>query len=594
MRVENKIVPKQMLLLLALSALGTVSAYAEDPVARYDQQEQARQLEKQRLNHLYESRPQIEDILSGSSGDESEKTSLEIKTKDEQNEKESSERESLGDITSSPEPRFTIHTIQIKGMVPKLDFLEKDVKKEEGKSYSLADINGIVDKENRKLIDQGYVTSRLILPSQNIGQGTLTLVLEPGYLGQVRYADTSAHIPWKNAFPIRPGELLNIRKLEQGLEQMKRVSSQDTKMELVPGTEPHTTDLVLTIQRTDKPIHGLVSLDNSGLKDTGSLQWNVSASADQFFRANDTFSFGFNGDGAQEGAEKGTRGHNLSYVIPSGNDTFSLQYYKYNYHQTVPSIPFIFLSSSSTKSGKVNWNHVFFRNKTVKRSWNVGIQRRTSHSFINDQEVDVQTMDTSDLILGLDERRYLGANTLYTSLSFKGGMGWFGAQEDYSHGNSDLPTTRYKQVILDMDYVVPKTWGHRPARIMTSFHGQWTLNGDRLYNRDMVSIGNRYTVQGFDGEHTLLGESGWYLRQEVSSKIGQLNSDIYAQVDMGAVYGPSTDILTGRFLAGGALGMRGQFNSGLFYDLFVSTPFYKPQGFKTAHVTTGFTAGWRF
>ena len=57
---------------------------------------------------------------------------------------------------------------------------------------------------------------------------------------------------------------------------------------------------------------------------------------------------------------------------------------------------------------------------------------------------------------------------------------------------------------------MPRIWGHRPASITTSFHGQWTLGGKQLYSRDMISLGNRYTVQGFDGENTLMAESGWY------------------------------------------------------------------------------------
>ncbi|MGP1477726.1 MAG: POTRA domain-containing protein, partial [Phocaeicola sp.] len=39
----------------------------------------------------------------------------------------------------------------------------------------------------------------------------------------------------KNAFPIKEGDILNIRRLEQGLEQMKRVSSSDVSMKLLPA-----------------------------------------------------------------------------------------------------------------------------------------------------------------------------------------------------------------------------------------------------------------------------------------------------------------------------------------------------------------------
>ena len=56
-----------------------------------------------------------------------------------------------------------------------------------------------------------------------------------GWLHKIIYGKDSALIPWKNAFPIKEGDILNIRRLEQGLEQMKRVSSSDVSMKLLPA-----------------------------------------------------------------------------------------------------------------------------------------------------------------------------------------------------------------------------------------------------------------------------------------------------------------------------------------------------------------------
>ena len=97
----------------------------------------------------------------------------------------------------------------------------------------------------------------------------------------------------------------------------------------------------------------------------------------------------------------------------------------------------------------------------------------------------------------------------------------------------------------------------------------------------MISIGNRYTVRGFDGEYTLMGESGWYVQSEVSSYIPALHSSAYAGIDAGAVYGPSARMGTGRTLAGAVVGMRGDISPGFSYDVFAGTPLYKPQGHRT-------------
>ena len=51
------------------------------------------------------------------------------------------------------------------------------------------------------------------------------------WLHKIIYGKDSALIPWKNAFPIKEGNILNIRRLEQ----MKCVSSLDVSMKLLPA-----------------------------------------------------------------------------------------------------------------------------------------------------------------------------------------------------------------------------------------------------------------------------------------------------------------------------------------------------------------------
>ncbi|WP_196304116.1 POTRA domain-containing protein, partial [Ralstonia solanacearum] len=41
----------------------------------------------------------------------------------------------------------------------------------------------------------------------------------------------------------------NLRDLEQGLEQMKRVASQDVDMQIVPTDVPGVSDVVISVKR---------------------------------------------------------------------------------------------------------------------------------------------------------------------------------------------------------------------------------------------------------------------------------------------------------------------------------------------------------
>lgn len=469
-------------------------------------------------------------------------------------------------------------------------FLRKTIKPFVNRKLTVEDVNRLSTSLNTALIEHGYVTSRIGIPSQSLASGNLQFNLQLGRVESVLYKTYAQPLTWQNAFPIREGDILNIRNIEQGIEQMKRIGSQNVSVELEPGTKPLATNIVL--ETTKKPpIHGMISIDDSGLKDTGKLQWTAAIGVDRVFNANDSLNLSINRDAAQDGERKGSRNHTISYSIPRGKDTFSISYSDMKYHQTINSMATPFISSSHAKTVRGSWNHVFHRDRTTKRSWDIIISKRNAKNYINDVEIAVQRANTASLEVGISERRYIKKNTLYSRAAIKQGVGWFGSQPEYGNG---APSTRYTQLLLDVDYQIPRIWGHRSASITTSFHGQWTLGDKRLFSRDMISLGNRYTVQGFDGKNTLMAESGWYMRNEVASYILKWKSSVYANIDFGAVYGPSTEVLTGKFIAGTSLGIRGQFKSGLFYDVFVGAPLYKPSGYKTDSLTAGFQAGVRF
>ena len=489
---------------------------------------------------------------------------------------------------------FYIKQIQLDGVPKELSFLSKIARKHEQKHVTVSDITNIRNAFQRKLLDKGYVTSQVYIPEQNLNAGTLQFMVMPGRVEDIRYSTSSAHGPWRTAFSVRPGDILNIRDVEQGLEQMKRVSSQSVTMQLLPGTSVGTSIIELTIKQ-DKPVHGSISIDNSGLESTGVYQGSFTSSFDQVFRANDTFTMSLSGDLSGSGSIKGTRAASLNYVIPHGKDTFSLSFSKSRYHQTIQSNPYDFTYSGKSTTMKAKWNHVWSRTQREKRAFEISISTRHNHRFINDMEIPVQALRTTSMEFGVSNRKYIGNATLYSRLGFQWGIGALGAQPEHKASVAmGGPTSRYHMWLVDVDYRKPFVMGHRPASFTSSFHGQWVQGGKRLYSVDTINIGNRYSIYGFDGEYTLMGDSGWYVRNEVSSVIPRLNTEVYLGLDVGAVYGKSTEALVGRTIAGTALGIRGNYSSGLLFDAFVSTPLYKPQGYHTKKFYSGFTVGYRF
>lgn len=114
-----------------------------------------------------------------------------------------------------------------------------------------------------------------------------------------------------------------------------------------------------------------------------------------------------------------------------------------------------------------------------------------------------------------------------------------------------------------------------------------------LTPQDQFAIGGRFTVRGFDGEHTLNANGGWTVRNELAWTTPVPNQELYLGADYGHVSGYGTDNLVGTHLAGSVIGVRGSAFSSR-YDLFAGVPLSKPDGFKTSPVTLGFNLNWNF
>ncbi|MCK4125795.1 ShlB/FhaC/HecB family hemolysin secretion/activation protein, partial [Ralstonia pseudosolanacearum] len=114
---------------------------------------------------------------------------------------------------------------------------------------------------NNALIEHGYVTSRVLIPQQNLAEGALRLKVLPGRIGAVRNAPDD-NIGWaRMALLAGPGDLLNQRDLDQALETVRRLPGQsEASFDIVPGAQVGESDIVLK-PGTEKRWHATLSAD---------------------------------------------------------------------------------------------------------------------------------------------------------------------------------------------------------------------------------------------------------------------------------------------------------------------------------------------
>lgn len=176
----------------------------------------------------------------------------------------------------------------------------------------------------KRIIEKGYVTTRVVTQEQDLKSGALVLMVIPGKVGNTLVED-SGNIPRftrlhaLTGFTFSKGDLLNVRDMEQSLENLKRVPTVEANIELLPSeTEIGVSDIKISYQQA-LPFRINLSLDDSGSKSTGKYQASATLSIDNLFSANDLFYTSFTHSLKTHNDEKGNRASkNLTfyYSIP--------------------------------------------------------------------------------------------------------------------------------------------------------------------------------------------------------------------------------------------------------------------------------------
>ena len=486
-------------------------------------------------------------------------------------------------------------------------FAQDHLEQYAGQCIGQEGVNLIVKGLTAKILGKGYTTTRLGIPEQDLSSGTLKLTLTPGIIHAIRLAGSEAPRTLGNAFPVpggnspitgseaprtlgnafpaSSGDILNLRDLEQGLEQMKRVPSQDVDLQIVPSDNLGESDVLVTVKR-GKPWKIAASLDDSGTKSTGKVQAGLTFSVDNLFGLSDLLNVGLNADGDRNRGAYGTRGNNAYYSVPSGYWTATLSANDSNYYQRIAGSNQTFISSGKSNFFEGKVSYLFYRDQFKKSSLQFRTGKRFSRAYIDDTEVMVQRRNTTLAEIALLHKHTLGQAQLDVTGAYRWAAPWFGAQDDAANLPDTSPKFRYSLETIDVTLTLPFKVTDKSLTYTGTFRAQ---NSDTpLYGSEWFSIGNRWSVRGFDGEMTLAAEKGYFLRNDLGILIANTAQVAYFGIDFGKVFGPNVQNLIGNKLAGAAVGMRGSLFKGMTYDIFAGWSLYKPQGFRTSEPAAGF------
>ena len=461
-----------------------------------------------------------------------------------------------------------------------------------GRCLGTEGINTVLVRMQNALILRGYTTSQIRATTQNLKTGELVLTVLPGHVRHIRFAaDASPRGTAWNVLPIHEGDILNLRDIEQGLENFKRVPTAEADIQVTPTEttmQPGDSDLVIHYQQRF-PFRFNVSLDDGGSKATGKYQVGATLSYDNWFTLNDLFYASWSRSLGRYG-DHGVNSYTVHYSVPAGYWMLGGTMSGSRYHQQVAGANSPIIYSGQSENAELKLFRLIYRDDVRKTTLSLKGLLRNSRNFIDDTEVGPQRHQTSAWEIGMNHREFIGNATVDANLAYRRALDKQGREPESA---VDLPqlATRYSLFLAAAAINAPFQIVGQRLRYNGSVRAQW--NRGALPSQDQFAIGGRYTVRGFDGELILQAERGWLMRNELVLALGQSGQELYAGIDAGQVSGPSAQYLLGERLAGAVIGLRGALWKAN-YDAFIATPLIKPEGFRTVAVTGGFSVNFAF
>jgi len=446
-------------------------------------------------------------------------------------------------------PCFDIHTITLRGA----DHMPARIQQKLTQPYlqqclGIGQINALVKEVSDWYIGQGYITSRAFLTEQDLSSGTLSLTVMEGKLEAIKM-ENQRGVMLAMAFPGLVGKILNLRDIEQGMEQINRLRKTPVQIEIQPGGQPGYSIVNLT-STPEFPLQASAGFDNSGQKSTGTGQINGSLTGNNLLGLADQWfvSASRSSDMASDHDAKSVQaGVNLPY----GYWLFDYNYSYSDYLSTIESQGYLWRSSGDSQAHRFTLSRVLFRNGDMKTAASLGLTHRLNRNYLNDVPLGSSTRSLTSWTAGINHSQKLWGGYATLNPAFSHGVPWFGGESDEGKAD-DAPRAEFSKWTLSTSYYRPVT---QRITWLTSAYGQW--GDDRLYGSERLTIGGESSVRGFK-EQYLSGDNGGYWSNELDTQLftlpflGQISS--VAALDGGYLQRSNHDANASGTLWGTAVG----------------------------------------
>ncbi|THF63547.1 ShlB/FhaC/HecB family hemolysin secretion/activation protein [Pseudothauera rhizosphaerae] len=407
---------------------------------------------------------------------------------------------------------FEIRRIELKGAtLPDAEERRQLVAPFEGRCLAAGDLNELLRRITDWYLDRGYVTSRAYLPEQELGSGTLEVIVVEGQLESIEPGPDSGLTAREldMAFPGREGELLNLRELEQLVDQLNRLPSNRATIELTPGEAVGASRAVIA-NSPEKPWRLTFTRHNDGQRSTGEQQWVAGLELDSPLGLADQFMVRGGAD-THGGKNPSSDNGFLHYGLPWGWWTFSYSYSESRYRSLNEATGFAFELSGKSRSQELRAERLLHRDAVGKTAANLSIGQVDSRNYVEGSLVKVNSPRLSEAGLGLNHGRRIGSAFINLDLGWQRGIGAFGGLTDHHPASGD-PRAQYDKYTFTASFLQPFALAGQSFTFDSLVFAQ--KSEDVLHGPRRISIGGPGSVRGFK-DQSLSGDSGGYWRNQL-------------------------------------------------------------------------------
>lgn len=459
-----------------------------------------------------------------------------------------------------------------------------------GRCLGVNEIEAVLAAITKSYIERGYITTRAYLAAQDLRTGVLEITVVEGTLERLELQQSGSS--WQKpslglAFPVSPGELLNLRDLEQGIDQLNSLGSNNATLDIQPGSQ-HGQSVVVVKNQARSPIHLFTSADNLGQPATGKTSGSATVTLDGLLGLNELLAI------TRRQSVPRHDGHHseataLRAVLPIGYTTLSYDVSDSSYVNSLSLPSGMHLAAEGrTLSHSLGADRVVFRDQASRVSLSARLSSQRTRSWLGGEFLGVGSRTLSTLDLGAAAFTQMGGGIANARIGYVRGLTAFGALRDAANLPRDLPHAQFTKLTLDLGYTRGFLLGQQALQWSSQFSGQSAF--DTLYGSQQMLIGGYGSVRGAL-HNSLAGDNGYYWRNELSlpwrapAEGPAMAGRVYVGYDFGSVSNRAAGVPSGS-MSGVTLGTAVQWGA-LSLDIFASRTLRAPAPMKPEAVRVG-------